>query len=84
MTGSLGLGSTMDVRILPFTPCGLVCPSPVAYRLTNEPGAAPVWGRLMLPSWFRIAPWPAGVCCIKMAGEESAMRRMIELEMAPR
>src|SRR5579885_3828830 len=41
VTGRTGCAS-VEPTMLPVTPFGFVCPSPVAYSVTIEPGSAPL------------------------------------------
>src|SRR4051794_24866871 len=61
-------GVAETVVILPVTPAGFVCPSPVRYRTITSPLLAGFAAELMELFWFRIAPCPVPPPAVKMPG----------------
>src|SRR5580658_240630 len=89
VTGSRGCGVNGGVRasvvILPVTPAGAVCPSPVRNKATTLPFDAGLIGELALSSWFRIAPGPVPeLLSVNSAGTVAAALSGNEFESWPR
>src|SRR5579871_3956593 len=81
VTGRRGVGAFwLSELIVPVTPSGLVCPSPVRYRTAYPPFVVGLFGPLRLKSALN-APGPLPCWfCVKMPGTVVVTGRLIPLE----
>src|SRR5574340_862280 len=77
--GAAGTGRDVPDATFPFTPGGIVCPTPVTVKVTVEPMAAGFALELAVPSSLSTTAWPyPEPSTVKMAGEEVAAGRATE------